>query len=511
MNIKKDNKQSHRVAAYLRMSTEHQQYSIDNQMQFIQKYADDHNMMIVRTYDDEGKSGVSAIGRDNFKRLIQDVVTGDLRVETLLVYDVSRFGRFQDNDEAGYYSYLLKFHGVKIIYCAENLPEHSPEIQMLTLPALRYAAGAYSRNLSIKVFAGHVNLVQRGFYQGGVPGYGLRRKLVDSERKDKFILQAGERKSLQTDRVVLVQGPDEEIKIINKIFNLFIFDCFNEYLIAETLNREESTRCNAELWNRSKIHAILTNQRLTGNYFYNKSSTKLKSKRVFNPENEWIKCEGFLEPIIPEEKFQLVQRIIRDRSAHLSDNDVLNYLREKLKQHGKLSGFIINEDPSGPSSSVVSYRFGGLINAYQLIGYTPEKDYSYLITNQKLRETHSEEIKKIHNFLATLRIHIATDNLLTINKKLKISVVPSRCKVTNSGKFRWVVRLERSLEPDISIVMRMNDSNTEVVDYYILPHLEKLENLLSLKENNSFLLELFRFDDLHILTDLLNPYPMRVA
>lgn len=222
MNIKNHNKQHINVAAYLRMSTEHQQYSIDNQMQFIQKYADDHNMMIVRIYDDEGKSGISAIGRDNFKRLIKDVVTGELSVEALLVYDVSRFGRFQDNDEAGYYSYLLKFHGVKIIYCAENLPEHSPEIQMLTLPALRYAAGAYSRNLSIKVFAGHVNLVQRGFYQGGVPGYGLRRKLVDSERKEKFILQSGERKSLQTDRVILVHGPDEEIKIIKK-YLIFLF------------------------------------------------------------------------------------------------------------------------------------------------------------------------------------------------------------------------------------------------------------------------------------------------
>ena len=56
MNIKNDNKQHINVAAYLRMSTEHQQYSIDNQVQFIQKYADDHNMMIVRIYDDEGKA-----------------------------------------------------------------------------------------------------------------------------------------------------------------------------------------------------------------------------------------------------------------------------------------------------------------------------------------------------------------------------------------------------------------------------------------------------------------------
>ncbi|EPA3074495.1 recombinase family protein [Enterobacter cloacae] len=511
MNIKNEDKHDISVAAYLRMSTEHQQYSIDNQMQFIQKYADAHNMSIIKVYDDEGKSGVSANGRDNFKRLIQDVVTGKLKVEALLVYDVSRFGRFQDNDEAGYYSYLLKFHGVRIIYCAENLPEHSPEIQMLTLPALRYAAGAYSRNLSIKVFAGHVNLVQRGFYQGGVPGYGLRRKLVDSDRKEKFILQTGERKSLQTDRVVLVHGPDEEIKTINRIFNLFVFDSFNEYLIAETLNREKNLSSENIFWNRSKVHAVLTNQRLTGNYVYNKSSAKLKSKRIINPENEWIKYEGFLEPIIPNDKFQVVQQIIRDRSAHLSDNEVLDYLRGKLQQHGKLSGFIIDEDPNGPSSSVISHRFGGLINAYQLIGYTPEKDYSYLIINQRLREIHSAEIKRLYDCLELKNIHATVSGLLTVYNNLKISIVPSRCKIMKSGRLRWVVRLERSLEPDISVVLRMDQSNTAVVDFYILPHLEKIESLLDLKENNSFLLELFRFDDLHILTDLLSPYHMRTA
>lgn len=511
MNIENDNKQRVNVASYLRMSTEHQQYSIDNQVQFIQKYADDHNMVIVRSYDDEGKSGVSAVGRNNFKRLIQDVVTGELNVEALLVYDVSRFGRFQDNDEAGYYSYLLKFHGVRIIYCAENLPEHSPEIQMLTLPALRYAAGAFSRNLSIKVFAGHVNLVRRGFYQGGLPGYGLRRKLVDAERKDKFILQPGERKSLQTDRVVLVHGPEEEIKIINKIFNLFIFESFNEYLIAETLNREGSAHCDDDFWSRSKVHAVLINKRLAGSYVYNKSSTKLKSKRIINPENEWVKYEGFIEPIIPEEKFQLVQRIIRERSAHLSDDEVLDYLKLKLKQHGKLSGFIIDEDSVGPSSSVVSNRFGGLISAYQLIGYTPERDYSYLNINQKLREIHSSEIKRLSTILALNNIHSDMNDLLTVYKNIKISVVPSRCKIMKSGRLRWVVRLERSLNPDISVVMRMNESNTKVVDYYILPHLEKIENLMDLKEDNTFLLELFRFDDLHILTDLLSPYPMRAA
>lgn len=177
MGDKKDINQKIRVAQYLRMSTDHQKYSIDNQAAYLKKYADEHNMEITDTYDDEGKSGVSATGRNNFNRLIEDVVTGKINIEAVIVYDVSRFGRWQDSDEAGHYSYLLKYHGVRIIYCAENLPEGFPEIQMLTLPALRYAAGAYSRNLSVKVFAGHVNLVKKRILPGRNSGIWVAEKV----------------------------------------------------------------------------------------------------------------------------------------------------------------------------------------------------------------------------------------------------------------------------------------------------------------------------------------------
>ena len=46
------------VAQYLRMSTEHQQYSLDNQRIAIQAYAERHGFSIVQTYTDGAKSGV---------------------------------------------------------------------------------------------------------------------------------------------------------------------------------------------------------------------------------------------------------------------------------------------------------------------------------------------------------------------------------------------------------------------------------------------------------------------
>ena len=89
-----------RAAQYVRMSTEHQQYSTLNQADKIREYADKRGIEIVRTYADDGKSGLSIGGRASLQRLIADVESGNTDFNLILVYDVSRWGRFQDADES---------------------------------------------------------------------------------------------------------------------------------------------------------------------------------------------------------------------------------------------------------------------------------------------------------------------------------------------------------------------------------------------------------------------------
>src|SRR5438270_134852 len=109
-----------RAAQYVRMSTDHQQYSTHNQTDAIKRYAESHSMQIVRTYSDEGKSGLNIAGRDALRELINDVQNGRADFAAVLVYDVSRWGRFQDSDESAYYEYVCKRAGVRIHYCAEQ-------------------------------------------------------------------------------------------------------------------------------------------------------------------------------------------------------------------------------------------------------------------------------------------------------------------------------------------------------------------------------------------------------
>jgi DNA invertase Pin-like site-specific DNA recombinase len=78
------------AAEYVRMSTDHQQYSTANQSQAIREYAVRHGFNIERTYIDSGKSGLSLDDRDALKQLIDDVQNGTAAYSTILVYDVNR-------------------------------------------------------------------------------------------------------------------------------------------------------------------------------------------------------------------------------------------------------------------------------------------------------------------------------------------------------------------------------------------------------------------------------------
>ena len=72
-----------RAAEYVRMSTDHQKYSTENQADRIRQYADKHGMEIVKTYADEGKSGLRIEGRDALKQLIDDVEAGTADFEII--------------------------------------------------------------------------------------------------------------------------------------------------------------------------------------------------------------------------------------------------------------------------------------------------------------------------------------------------------------------------------------------------------------------------------------------
>ena len=108
-----------RAAAYVRMSSDRQELSIGTQLAAIQAYAEAQELELVRIYEDSAKSGLNIANREGMKSLLRDVMDTPRPFDVVLVYDVSRWGRFQDIDAAAYYEYTCRLHGAKVIYVEE--------------------------------------------------------------------------------------------------------------------------------------------------------------------------------------------------------------------------------------------------------------------------------------------------------------------------------------------------------------------------------------------------------
>lgn len=507
-----------RAAQYVRMSTEHQRYSTENQEAVITQYAEKRGITIVRTYADEGKSGLRLYGRDALKRLIDDVQHGAADFDVILVYDVSRWGRFQDADESAYYEYICKRAGIGVEYCAEQFANDGSPVSTIVKGVKRAMAGEYSRELSVKVFAGQCRLIELGFRQGGVAGFGLRRLLIDEQRNPKGILGRGEHKSLQTDRVILVPGPEKEVEVVQRIYHLFLREGLNEAEICGRLNNQGLRTDRGTPWSRGTVHQVLTNEKYVGNNVYNRISFKLKRKRVRNDPGMWIRRDGAFQGIIPMDEFLAVQHIIARRSRHFTDEEMLEHLANLYAERGALSGLIIDEMEGMPSSSAYRSRFGSLLRAYHLVGYSPDRDYRYIEINRALRRMYpnimAEVTANIERLSGSVRIDPVTD-LLTVNEEITVSLVITRCIVTAAGFQRWRLRFDTGHQADITVVVRMADGNDGIQDYYLLPRGEIktgcASGALQLKEDNGLYWDAYRFDTLDHLFWLTSRASIRSA
>jgi DNA invertase Pin-like site-specific DNA recombinase len=358
------------AAQYLRMSTDKQQYSLENQADAIKKYALEHNFAVVKTYSDAARSGLRLKNRDGLKQLLRDVVEGHLSFRAILVYDVSRWGRFQDTDEGAHYEYICKSSGIPVQYCAEQFANDN-SISALILKALkRTMASEYSREISVKVRAGQFRLASLGYKMGGSAPFGLRRQLVGANGLHKQLLDYGERKSIINDRVILVPGPPEEIATVKRIYREFADGHKGLTAIAKSLNEEAVPFVNGHRWTVCTVTGVLRNQKYLGRHIWGRTTELLSGPARKLPKDQWVVREHAFTPIISPELFQRAQDGFANFTLHLSDDQLLERLKPLLKRYGKLNSRIIEQARSCPGLTTYCQRFGGLLNVYRRLGCT---------------------------------------------------------------------------------------------------------------------------------------------
>ena len=253
------------------------------------------------------------------------------------------------------------------------------------------------------------------------------------------------------------------------------------------------------------VHQILTNEKYIGNNVYNRKSYKLKKKRVANAPDMWIRADGVFEAIVDLQVFYTAQGIIRERNRRYSDAEMLDRLRGLFQRHGYLSGLVIDEADSTPASGAYQRRFGSLVRAYQLVGFTPVRDYRYIEVNRALRTLHRDVVANVVTEISDMGGVVNRDpatDLLRINGEFTASIVIARCAHTKAGSLGWNIRFDTGLAPDITIAVRMDKVNSAPRDYYLLPIVEMTKNRVRLAENNGLRLDAYRFDTLERLFSL---------
>jgi len=477
-----------RAAQYVRMSTDLQQYSIENQKAAIQQYAQQHGFVVVRTYADAGRSGVVLKHRGALTELLKDVLDGNAGYRAILVYDVSRWGRFQDADEGAHYEFLCKTAGIPIHYCAELFPNDGTLPSAIFKALKRTMAAEYSRELGVKVLSAQKRLAQLGFRMGGTPGYGLRRMLILPDGTRKQELRVGDHKGLATDRVILIPGPKKEVECVRTMFSLAMKTEVSLSEIARSLNQQGSPYIGGRPWATASVGRTLRNPKYVGCNVWGKTSCRLNTRVISLPSGDWVVKAGAFSPIIDQRTFDRVQLVRKRRLVRPTDEELLRRLKQFLRKKGKLTQKLIERGCNMPTLSMYRWRFGNWRQIYKQIGYhAPVSSFlkvdSRTVTSRLRAELLAHITALFPGRVTLFRLPRHTRSLVRLDNSHCISLLICPSFPTIKGDIRWKLNPIPFERGYITLLGRLNRGNADFHSFYMFRNMDKLKPC-KLKESN---------------------------
>jgi DNA invertase Pin-like site-specific DNA recombinase len=474
-----------RAVMYVRMSTESQDYSTDHQRAKIQEYACTHGIAIIREYADDGKSGLDIKRRAGLRALMSDVQSVQPDFSHILVYDISRWGRFQDIDEAAYHEHTCRRAGIEVVYCGEQFSGNGGPYDSLLKSMKRVMAAEYSRELSEKVFAAQCRFIEMGFKQGGHAGYGLRRLAIKASGVPRAVLEYGEAKISATDRVILIHGPDEEVATVRRIYSCYLNDQLSEAAIVRLLESEQVPSEFGRPWTQAMVHSVLSNIKYCGALAYNRRSSKLSNRRVRNARSDWVVNPNAVEPIIPLDFFERVQAEHARRLRRHTRPELIALLQDCHQRHGKVNAKVIAADSAMPDPQLFVRSFGSLVKAYTAAALPRSLTYAFVETKAKLSVMRHRLLAQVQALVQAAGGNIeptSTPFKVVVNGDIRVQIEVAVPRTPRRGLRSWKI----SLKPEVDFVIagRMDPARGEITDYFLISSADLAGGPMYLKASN---------------------------
>ena len=457
------------AAQYVRASTERQQYSIEYQSKTISQYASEHGFEVVRTFSDEARSGLDLRYRPALRQLLAEVMGGQASFRFILVFDVSRWGRFQDTDEAAHYEYVCKSAGIPIHYCAEQFSNEGRISDSLLKTLKRFMAGEFSRDLSERAAGGLNNIVTRGFKYGSVPGYGLRRMLVGSYGHPKQLLGPGKLKNISSDRVVFVPGPPEERAVVQEIYRKYVEERKSMRQIVRDLNEQRVPWTSGSRWTPEVVKRILNHPKYIGTLIFNRTEKKLHTRSRPTPKGKWITIPNAFEALVDPKLFAAAQVRLSSYPRQKSTEQLIEDIRRLLRKEGRLSLPLMRQTRLRKSLGIASpttyfKRLGSVSRIFQLAGYEPSTTITFQARTAALRIRLMQDL--IDCFPNEMRRATGKNKYLIFGDSTNVVIRMCRSFTIKSGR-RWMMGGCDGVS--LVVVALMNANNSEVETLFLLP------------------------------------------
>ena len=285
-------KKQQKCYIYTRVSTSMQVdgYSLDAQRDKLKKYAEYQELVIAGEYSDEGKSGKSVEGRPQFMQMLRDIEDSKDKVNFVLVFKLSRFGR----NAADVLSSLQRMQdfGVNLI-CVEDGIDSSKDAGKLMISVLSAVAEIERENILVQTMEGRKQKAREGKWNGGFAPYGYK-------------LENGE-----------LHIAEDEVDIIRLIYDKYINTNMGINAIASYLNqngyRKKKRQNNTlDTFVSSFIKGVLDNPIYCGKLAFgrrkNEKVAGTRSDYHVVKQDEYMLSDGIHEAIISEEDWKLAQK-----------------------------------------------------------------------------------------------------------------------------------------------------------------------------------------------------------